>query len=192
MTDRIRRRLLGGMAVSAATALMGKMLMTDANAATTESAPHWTFESLYGGTYDSTQFAGKAILLVNTASLCGYTPQYTALQQLYDTYKDQGLVVFGVPSDDFHQEKKSNAEVKTFCELNYGITLPMATISNVTGLNAAPIYAWIKKTNGFAPRWNFNKVLFDRHGKIVATYRSGDEPMGGAIEEAVKQTLSRG
>ena len=165
--------------------------MTDAQAATGETAPPWTFDSIYGGKYNSSQFAGKPILLVNTASLCGYTPQYTALQLLYDTCKDQGLVVFAVPSDDFHQEKKTNGEVMTFCELNYGITLPMATISAVTGPEATPLYAWIKKTSGFAPRWNFNKVLFDRHGRIVGTYGSGDAPMGGAIEEAVKQTLSQ-
>ncbi|MBI1170587.1 redoxin domain-containing protein [bacterium] len=166
-------------------------MMTQAQAASTEAAPHWSFESIYGGSYDSSEFKGKPILLVNTASLCGYTPQYTALQKLYDTYKDQGLVVFAVPSDDFHQEKKTNGEVKTFCELNYGITMPMATISKVTGPEAAPIYAWIKKTTGFAPRWNFNKVLFDRHGWVVGTWRSGDEPMGGSIEEAVRQTLSQ-
>lgn len=184
MTHLNRRSLLAGVA-----AVMGATRMTEAFAATTEPAPHWSFESIYGGSYDSTEFAGKPILLVNTASLCGYTPQYEALQKIYDTYKDQGLVVFAVPSDDFHQEKKSNGEVKTFCELNYGITLPMATISKVTGPQAAPLYAWIKQTTGFAPRWNFNKVLFDRQGRVVGTWRSGDEPMGGAIETAVKQTL---
>ena len=191
MNDSNRRRLLGGMAISAATALMGRTMMTDAEAATA-NAPHWTFDSIYGGTYDSSQFAGKAILLVNTASLCGYTPQYTALQQLYDTYKAQGLVVLAVPSDDFHQEKNSNGEVKTFCELNYGITLPMATISPVTGPQAVPLYAWVKKTTGFEPHWNFNKVLLDRHGRVVGTFRSGDEPMGGVIETTIKAVLAQG
>jgi glutathione peroxidase len=188
MTDSNRRRLLGGMVLSAATALMGEMMMTGAQAAT-ENAPHWTFDSIYGGTYDSSLFAGKAILLVNTASLCGYTPQYTALQQLYDTYKERGLVVLAVPSDDFNQEKPSNDEVKDFCELNFGITLPMATISAVTGPKAAPLYAWVEQATGFAPTWNFDKVLFDRRGAVIGTWRATEEPMGGAIEAAVKAAL---
>ena len=166
--------------------------MLDAQPLTDKPAPTWSFDSIYGGTYKSADFAGKPILLVNTASLCGYTPQYTALQKLYDTYKDQGLIVLAVPSDDFHQEKKSNGEVKTFCELTYGINLPMATISTVTGPQAVPLYQWLHETAGFAPEWNFNKVLFDRKGRVVATWRSGPEPMGGEIEKAVQQALSAG
>lgn len=164
--------------------------MTQAAALTDKSFPHWSFDSLYGGTYDSGDFEGKPILLINTASLCGYTGQYAAMQKLYDTYKDQGLVVFGVPSDDFHQEKDNNAEVKTFCELNYGITLPMATISTVLGPNAHPLYKWLQEVAGFTPKWNFNKVLFDRKGRVVGIFRSGDEPLGGSIEKAVKAVLA--
>ncbi len=185
-----RREFLGGIGFLALAAATGAPLVAQAAALTDQPFPHWSFESLYGGTYDSKDFAGKPILLINTASLCGYTYQYSAMQKLYDTYKDQGLVVFGVPSDDFHQEKDGNTAVKTFCELNYGITLPMATISNVVGPNAHPLYKWLHETAGFAPRWNFNKVLFDRKGRVVGIWRSGDEPLGGSIEVAVKKVLS--
>lgn len=185
-----RRQFLGGIGVLALAAATGAPLRTNAAALTDQSFPHWSFDSIYGGTYDSKDFAGKPILLINTASLCGYTYQYSAMQKLYDTYKAKGLVVFGVPSDDFHQEKNNNAEVKTFCELNYGITLPMATISTVLGPNAHPLYKWLQTAAGFTPNWNFNKVLFDRNGKVVGIWRSGDEPMGGAIKAAVEKVLS--
>lgn len=160
-----------------------------AAAAANATMPAWTMESIYGGSYASADFAGKAVLLVNTASLCGYTPQYAALQSLYDTYKDRGLVVLAVPSDDFHQEKDTNGEVKTFCELNYGITMPMSVISHVKGAEAIPLYAWLQ-AQGFTPEWNFNKVLFDRQGRIAGTWRSAPEPMGGEIEAAVQRVLA--
>ncbi len=185
-----RREFLAGMGIAALAAATGAPMMTQAAALTDQPFPHWSFESLYGGTYDSKDFAGKPIVLINTASLCGYTHQYSAMQSLYDTYKDQGLIVFGVPSDDFHQEKDNNAEVKNFCELNYGITLPMATISTVIGPNAHPLYKWLHEAAGFAPKWNFNKVLFDRKGRVVDTWRSGEEPMGGSLERAVKAALA--
>jgi glutathione peroxidase len=184
-----RRDVLGTLGFLTLCAATGAPMMTQAAAQGDQTAPPWTFASIYGGSYSSKDFAGKPILLVNTASLCGYTPQYSALQKLYDTYKDKGLVVFAVPSDDFHQEKRTNGEVKTFCELNYGITLPMATISTVTGPDAHPLYKWLKDTSGFAPRWNFNKVLFDRKGRVVQTWGSGPEPMGGEIEAAVQRVL---
>lgn len=190
MTDRSRIHLLGGIALLATVPTFGVSTMLDAQPLTDKPAPKWRFDSIYGGSYTSADFAGKPVLLVNTASLCGYTPQYTALQKLYDTYKAKGLIVLAVPSDDFHQEKKSNGEVKTFCELTYGITLPMTTISAVTGPDAAPIYQWLHTATGFAPQWNFNKVLFDRRGRVVATWQSGAEPLGGEIEQAVEQVLS--
>ena len=186
-----RREILGGAGLLALTALTGAPMMTQAAALTADPAPEWSFESIYGGTYDSKDFAGKVVLLVNTASLCGYTPQYTALQKLQDTYKDKGLVVFAVPSDDFHQEKNSNGEVKAFCELNYGITMPMSVISKVTGDTAHPLFKWLWAKAKVAPEWNFNKVLFDRTGRVVATWRSGPEPMGGEIEATVQKVLAQ-
>ena len=183
-----RRQVLIWLGLAAFAATRGESTM--AHAETAIATPDWTFESIYGGAYGSADFAGKVVLLVNTASLCGYTPQYSALQKLQDTYKDQGLVVFAVPSDDFHQEKASNDEVKSFCELNYGITLPMSVIAHVTGPEAHPLYLWLKQTTGFEPEWNFNKVLFDRQGNVVGTWRSGAEPIGSEIETEVQRLLS--
>ena len=187
MTERSRIHLLGGIA---ALATFGRATMSLAETATPGVVPAWGIDSIYGGAYASDDFKGRPILLVNTASLCGYTPQYEALQALQDTYKDQGLVVFAVPSDDFNQEKASNAEVKTFCEINYGITMPMAVITKVTGPQAHPLYAWLRDTAGFAPQWNFNKVLIDRTGHVAGTWRASAKPMGGAIEAAVVKALA--
>lgn len=203
ITGRTRRSLLAALALGAA-ATIGALTMsqadttakgtgqTAARTATQATAPDWSFPSIYGGSYAAADFKGKAILLVNTASLCGYTPQFTALQQLQDSYKDQGLVVLAVPSDDFHQEKASNDEVKDFCEITYGITLPMTEIAKVTGAGAHPLYQWLQTSAGFAPDWNFNKVLFDRNGHVAQTWGSDPEPMGGEIEAAVRQILSQG
>lgn len=152
-------------------------------------APAWSFPSISGGTVTSADVAGKAMLLVNTASLCGYTPQFTDLQKLYDTYKAQGLVVLAVPSDDFHQEKDGNDAVKEFCEMTFGLNLPMTVISTVTGPQAAPLFKWLQDEAGFTPEWNFNKVLFDRSGHVIGTWRSEPAPVGGEIEAAVKQAL---
>ena len=164
--------------------------MTGAKTTAAATMPDWSFDSIYGGTYAASDFRGQAILVVNTASLCGYTPQFTALQALQDAYKDRGLVVFAVPSDDFNQEKASNAEVKSFCELTYGITLPMAVISHVTGSEAHPLYKWLRDTAGFVPEWNFNKVLIGRTGQVVGIWGSSDEPLGGEIEAAVVKALA--
>ena len=181
-----RRQVLIGLGLAAAT-LKGT---TMADAETAIATPDWTFESIDGGSYGPADFAGKVVLLVNTASLCGFTPQFSGLQKLQDTYKDQGLVVFAVPSDDFHQEKASNGEVKSYCEINYGITMPMSVIVHVTGPEAHPLYLWLKQTTGFEPEWNFNKVLFDRQGKVVGTWRSGIELIGSEIETEVQRLLS--
>lgn len=181
-----RRQVLVGL-VAAASALRGT---TMADAETAIATQDWTFESIDGGSYSSADFAGKVVLLVNTASLCGYTPQFSGLQQLQDTYQEQGLVVFAVPSDDFNQEKASNVEIKSFCEINFGITMPMSVIAHVTGPEAHPLYLWLKQTAGFEPEWNFNKVLFDRQGKVVGTWRSIAEPIGSEIETEVQRLLS--
>lgn len=181
-----RRQVLIGLGLAAA-ALKG---MTISRAETVIATPEWTFESIDGGSYGSADFAGKVVLLVNTASLCGFTPQFSGLQKLQDTYIDQGLVVFAVPSDDFYQEKASNREVKSFCEINYGITMPMSVIAHVTGPEAHPLYLWLKQTTGFEPEWNFNKVLFDQQGKVAGTWRSSTETIGSEIETEIQRLLS--
>ena len=148
------------------------------------------FASIDGGSLSLADWAGAPVLVVNTASMCGFTGQYEGLQALYDTYRDQGLVVLAVPSDDFNQELATAADVKEFCTINYSITLPMTDITHVKGSAAHPFYNWVRAETGFVPNWNFNKVLIGRDGAVVATWGSNARPMSreitGAVEAALK------
>jgi len=147
------------------------------------------FASIDGGDLSLADWAGQPVLVVNTASQCGFTGQYEGLQTLYDTYRDQGLVVLAVPSDDFNQELATAADVKEFCTINYNITLPMTDITHVKGAQAHPFYAWVRAETGFVPRWNFNKVLIGRDGAVVATWGSNARPMSEPIIGAVEAVL---
>jgi glutathione peroxidase len=147
------------------------------------------FASIDGGEIRLTDFAGRPVLIANTASMCGFTPQYDGLQALQDTYAAQGLVVLAVPSDDFAQEYDSAAAVKEFCAVNFGLTLPMTDITRVTGSEAHPVFRWIAEETGWSPRWNFNKVLIGRDGQVTGTWGSGADPMGPAIRGAVEAAL---
>jgi len=148
------------------------------------------FESIYGGTLTLSQWEGQPILVVNTASMCAFTDQYRELQALYDRYRDDGLVVLAVPSDDFNQELASDAEVKEFCELVYGLDLPMTVITHVKGRDAHPFFRSLRQDAGFTPRWNFNKVLLDGDGNLVATYASRVSPLSETITRRVESVLA--
>lgn len=142
-------------------------------------------EGLTGGTIDFAAFKGKKILIVNTASKCGYTPQYKELQELSEKYKDK-LVVIGFPSNDFNQEQGSALEIKEVCEKNYGVTFPVAAKVSVKGDAQAPIYKWLthKDQNGVLDaevKWNFNKFLVDEKGKLVAYFPSKTTPLSEEI-----------
>lgn len=143
-------------------------------------------ESLDGGTIDFSAFKGKKILIVNTASECGYTPQYEGLQKLYDAYKDK-LVVIGFPANNFGaQEPGSNAEIGAFCKKNYGVTFPMAAKISVKGDDMAPIYKWLtsKAENGVLDaeiKWNFNKFLIGENGNMLYYFPSKVKPMSEEI-----------
>ena len=141
------------------------------------------------------QFKGKVILVVNTASHCGFTKQYTGLQKLYDTYRDKGLVILGVPSNDFGaQEPGSADEIAQFCKLNYGVTFPMASKEVVSGDEAHPFYLWARKTLGFgtAPKWNFHKYLINRHGALVDHFNSTTSPESESLKDAIDKALAEG
>lgn len=153
--------------------------------------PRAPFASIDGGTIDLSDWAGRPVLVVNTASLCAFTPQYEGLQRLYDTYRDRGLVVLAVPSDDFRQELGSAAEVRDFCQLNYGLDLPMTEITHVRGADAHPFYVWLRQETGFVPRWNFNKVLLSGTGEVVGTYGSTVSPQSRRIRGDVEALLTR-
>ena len=134
----------------------------------------------------------KTVLLVNVASNCGFTKQYSELQELYDKYSEKGLVVLGVPSNQFGgQEPGSNNEIKDFCETNFNITFPMTTKIDVKGENAHPIYLWAKENYGNAavPKWNFHKILINKQGKIVDTYSSFTKPMSKKLINKIEEIL---
>ncbi len=155
-----------------------------------QALERFTFNSIDGGTIDSADWAGKPVLVVNTASRCGFTPQYDGLQALHDRYKDAGLVVLAIPSDDFRQELSSAEEVKEFCEVNFNLTLPMTDITHVRGPEAHPFYKWVADTAGFQPGWNFNKVLIAPDGSIAGTFGSTVGPDSTAITGPVEDMLA--
>jgi glutathione peroxidase len=157
------------------------------------SAFEHAFKSIDGGEMALSQYKGKALLVVNTASFCGFTRQYEALQKLWERYQAKGLVVIGVPSNDFGaQEPNSEAQIKTFCEGNFGITFPMTAKVEVKGRGAHPFYAWAASTMGQAavPQWNFHKLLIGRDGRGIATFTSRVEPLSGLVIEAVEKALA--
>jgi len=134
----------------------------------------------------------KTVLLVNVASNCGFTKQYSELQELYDKYSEKGLVVLGVPSNQFGgQEPGSNNEIKDFCETNFNITFPMTTKIDVKGENAHPIYLWAKENYGntAVPKWNFHKILINKQGKIEDTYSSFTKPMSKKLTSKIEEIL---
>jgi glutathione peroxidase len=139
------------------------------------------------------QFKGKAVLVVNTASACGLTPQYAGLEALWRDYKDKGLVVLGVPSNDFGaQEPGSEAQIKTFCETRFGVDFPMASKATVVGGQAHPFYQWAAKELGEAgtPQWNFHKYLIGKDGRLAGTFGSRTAPESAEIKQAIETALS--
>src|SRR5437016_1774957 len=170
-------------ALAATTLLALSATVVPAYAQTTPASPcppllDREFNRLQTGKPESLcQYRGKVLLVVNTASYCGYTHQYEALEALYRKYKDRGLVVLGFPSNDFGaQEPGSNHEIAEFCRLTYGIQFPMFEKSNVGSLKANPLYADLAARTGQSPRWNFHKYLIDRNGSPVGTFASDIEP----------------
>jgi glutathione peroxidase len=145
-----------------------------------------------GKELDLNQFKGKTILLVNVASKCGFTKQYTDLQSLYEKYKRQGLVVIGIPSNQFGgQEPGSNKEIKDFCETNFNITFPMTDKINVKGENTHELYVWAKNNYGKStvPKWNFHKILINKEGKVQDTFNSFVTPLSKKIINEIELIL---
>ena len=147
--------------------------------------------SISGEEIDFQEYRNKVILLVNTASYCGFTPQYDNLQKLWDKYKNDGLVVLGIPSNSFNQEKKANEEVKKFCEVNFNINFPMSEITEVKGDNAHAIFKWAELNYGKSaiPKWNFYKILINKEGKIEDTYSSFTNPTSNKIVSKIEELL---
>ncbi len=169
--------------------LLGTALALPFAAGPALATQSFRFDSIDGGQYDMADWRGQPVLVVNTASLCGFTPQYDALQALHEIYGPRGLVVLAVPSNDFAQELDSNAEVADFCEVNFDLTLPMTTITSVRGRDAHPFYAWLRREHRFRPVWNFNKVLLNGAGAVVRTYGSEADPMGPRMRRHIEALL---
>ena len=147
--------------------------------------------SISGELIDFKKYKGKAILVVNTASYCGFTKQYEGLQKLWQKYESKGLIVLGIPSDSFNQEKKSNKDVKEFCEVNFDISFPLTAITDVKGENAHEIFKWARKNHGKSaiPKWNFHKILVNKKGNVEETYASFTKPLSDKIINKIKEIL---
>ena len=147
--------------------------------------------SISGEQIDLGNYKNKVILVVNTASYCGFTKQYDDLQLLWEKYKSDGLIVLGVPSNSFNQEKNVDADVKEFCEVNFNINFPMTTITEVKGENSHELFKWAEKNYGKSaiPKWNFHKILINKEGKIEETYNSFTKPMSKKITSKIESLL---
>ena len=148
--------------------------------------------SITGEVINFSDYQNKVILLVNVASYCGFTKQYSDLQKLWELYRDKGFVVIGVPSNSFNQEKNSEKEIKNFCEVNFSINFPLTSIYEVKGNDAHEIYKWAKKNHGNSavPKWNFHKILIDKDGKVIDTFVSFTNPMSKKITGAIEKILN--
>jgi glutathione peroxidase len=149
----------------------------------------FTLDALEGGSLSLADHRGRALLLVNTASFCGFTPQYASLQRLHERYAGQGFAVIGVPSNDFRQESAENGRIREFCDTMYGITFPMAAPTHVRGDGAHPLFAWLAARAGGPPRWNFHKYLVARDGLAVRAFPTATEPEAPALIRAVTAAL---
>lgn len=184
-----RRVCLAGLAAMALVLMSGVTLGTSATAGQA-TATGFSFASIDGGQIDLDAWRGKPVLVVNTASLCGFAGQFDDLQALHDQYSARGLLVLAVPSNDFNQELEDAAAVKEYCAVNFDLTLPMADITHVRGPQAHPFYQWLAETRGFAPNWNFNKVLLGPDGSVLSTWGSAINPMSQVITGQIEPLLN--
>jgi len=189
---------MGRLAMAVVAAMLGLGLeaaqaaspSTGGNSTACPALLNHTFERLQDEKPQSLcQYAGKVVLVVNTASFCGFTSQYKGLEALNTKYKDQGLVVLGFPSNDFAQEKGSNKEIADFCESTFGVKFPMFTKTQVTGDGAAPLFKQLTAQTGQKPRWNFHKYLIGRDGKVIDQYNSMIGPESKTLVSAIDKAL---
>jgi glutathione peroxidase len=156
------------------------------------TAHDFQLRSIDGGALPLSQFEGKALLVVNVASQCGLTPQYEGLEALWKAKRDKGLVILGVPANDFGaQEPGTEKEIKTFCETRFAVDFPMTAKEHVIGAEAHPLYKWIAGELGedAAPKWNFHKYLFNKDGTIAGAFGSRTEPNDVAMNKAIDEAL---
>jgi len=164
---------------------------TKGNAQYDQLVTNFTFKSIDGNIININEYKGKVLVVVNVASRCGFTNQYEDLQKLWSTYKDKGLVVIGVPSDNFRQEPGTNKEIKDFCETTFGIDFPITEKVDVVGDNAHPFFLWAKKNYGSKaiPKWNFHKIIIARNGKVSDTFASITNPSSNKFMSSIEKEL---
>jgi len=172
-------------------------LAVGAMAFAASSVYDFSLNSIEGTATPLSSFKGKVVLLVNVASKCGYTPQYAGLEKLYETYKDKGLVIVGIPANNFGaQEPGSNEEIKTFCSRNYNVTFPMMSKVSVKGADTTPLYRYLtdKSANpksGGDIKWNFTKFLVDKNGNVINRFESAVTPEATELVKAVETALAQ-
>ena len=149
----------------------------------------FSFEDIDGNVVKLEKFTGKPILVVNTASRCGYTPQYANLQNLFLNYKDSDLTIIATTSNSFYQEYEDTEEIKKICLVNYGVGFVTSSPMDVKGIDAHPIYSWINETYNKKPKWNFFKFLFDRNGELVETWTSMTKPDSSKITKKIDKLI---
>ena len=188
-----RRSFLTLLAALAAPTVASEVAQAQSPGMSRVTAYAFTFAGLKGEDIRLADYTGKPILIVNTASLCGYTPQYTGLQQLWSRFRERGLVVIGVPSNDFGgQEPGGVTEISHTAEHEYGVSFPMAAKVDVRGANPHPFYRWAATERPLdTPRWNFHKYLIGRDGHIAAVFATNVEPMDARVVNAVAKELPR-
>ena len=167
------------------------MFFSTKSTSSDKSFHDFSIESISGEDIVLADYKDKVVLLVNTASQCGFTPQYAGLQKIYDRYKDDGFVVLGVPSDDFNQELSNDDDVKKFCEIRYGVNFPLTSIQKIKGESAHPLYKWISGNTSVIgqPRWNFHKYLISKEGQILNWFSSMTSPTSEGLLKQVEQAL---
>jgi len=186
--------MLGGPSRTLLFALLALLAGPTAAADRATTAHDFAFTSIEGGALPLSGFKGKVVLLVNTASRCGFTPQYSDLQAVWSRYREAGLVVLGVPSNDFGgQEPGSEAEIKQFCEVNFDVDFPLTSKEHVVGEAAHPFYRWAAAELGVAakPRWNFHKYLIGPDGRLVDWFATTTRPTAPKVIDAIEAQLAR-
>ena len=153
----------------------------------------FNFKSINGETIKMEEYKNNVIIVVNVASRCGYTPQYEDLQFVWKKYRENNLIVLGVPTNNFKQEPGTNEEIKNFCETNFGIDFPMTEKIDVIGTNAHPFYKWAKKNYGLGaiPKWNFHKIVIGKDGKIVDTFASFTKPTSKKFINLIEKEIKK-
>ncbi len=169
---------------------MGYLALMGGAVAAEGSAYDYEFTSIDGKPLPLSEFRGKTVLVVNTASQCGFTPQYEGLQALWEEYRDKGFVVLGAPSNDFGgQEPGSEKEIKKFCTMNFNVNFPMTSKIITKGNDAHPFYKWAKAETGSSPKWNFHKYLIDPEGHLIGTYPTIVKPSSKKLRRAIEKSL---